>query len=127
MGHDKTRSQVTVSSVDWSDPHLNELLKKVDGWSIDHRSHLPPQEVEIRVICGWEAADGCMLAQLLAESDGGLVLATRTPLPPGVEVRVSAGPGDGQPTRWGVVLQGRESRRVEDRGDALYLSWLRAR
>lgn len=41
MGHDKSRSDVSVGPVDWSDPSLEALMQKVDGWKLDNRSDLP--------------------------------------------------------------------------------------
>lgn len=127
MGHDKTRSDVTVGKVDWDDPQINHLLKKVDGWNIDHRSHLPPQHVQIRVTCGWSASDVSKPALLISDLDGVMVLATRFSLPHGEEVQVNSETGGVTRTRWGVVIDEREGQRVDDRTQGLYLHWLRVR
>lgn len=127
MGHDKTRSDVSVGDVDWNDPQLSDLLKKVDGWNIDHRSHLQPQEVQIRVTCGWSASDASKPALLISEVDGVMVLGTRFPLPHGEEVQVQSQLGGSMRTRSGVVIEEREGHRAEDRQQNLYLNWLRIR
>jgi hypothetical protein len=127
MGHDKSRSDVSVGDVDWSIPQLNDLLKKVDGWNIDNRSHSRPQEVEIRVTCGWNASEVTKPALLISEIDGVMVLGTRFPLPHGEEVLVQSKAGDSLRTRCGVVIEEREGHRAEDRTQNLYLNWLRIR
>lgn len=127
MGHDKTRSDVTVGHVDWDDPQINRLLEKAGDWNIDHRSHLPPQRVQIRVICGWSANDVSKPALLISDTDGIMLLATQTPLPHGEEVQVNSETGGITRTRWGVVIEEREGQRQEDRAQGLFLNWLRHR
>jgi len=127
MGHDKTRSSVSIGNVDWNDPQLSDLLKKVDSWNIDNRSHLPPQEVQIRVTCGWNASNISKPALLISELDGMMVLATSFPLPHGEEVQVNSQAGGSSRTRWGVVTEEREGHRATDRGQSLFLNWLRLR
>ena len=127
MGHDKTRSSVSVGNVDWNDPQLSDLLKKVDGWNIDNRSHLPPQEVQIRIACGWNASDVSKPALLISELDGIIVLATSFPLPHGEEVQVNSQVGDNSRVRWGVVFEEREGHRATDREQDLFLNWVRIR
>jgi len=127
MGHDKTRSHVSVGDVDWSDPRLNDLLKKVDGWNIDQRNHVQPQEVQIRSTCGWSTSDTSKPALLISELDGVLVLATRFPLPHGEEVQVNSQMGGSPRMRLAVVINEREGHRAEDRTEGVYLHWLRVR
>ncbi|WP_233842914.1 hypothetical protein [Dyella sp. 2HG41-7] len=127
MGHDKTRSYVSVGDVDWNAPELNDLLKKVDGWNIDNRNNLPPQEVQIRVTCGWSASNASKPALLLCEADEIMVLATRFPLPHGEEVQVQSLIGESVRTRSGVVIEEREGQRATDREQNLCLNWLRIR
>ena len=124
MGHDKTRSSVSVGNVDWNDPHLSDLLKKAESWNIDNRNPLPPQDVQIRVACGWNASNVSKPALLICELDGTMVLATRFPLPHGEEVQVAGG---SSPTRWGVVIEEREGHRAGDREQGVFLNWLRVR
>ncbi|WP_130618979.1 hypothetical protein [Dyella amyloliquefaciens] len=127
MGHDKTRSDVSVGTVDWDAPQLNRLLEKVDDWNIDHRSHLPPQHVQIRIVCGWSANDVSKPALLVSDVDGVMLLATHAPLPHGEEVQVNSETGGIARTRWGVVIEEREGLRQEDRAEGLFLNWLRVR
>jgi hypothetical protein len=127
MAHDKTRSSVAVGNVNWDDPRLNDLLKKVDGWNIDNRTNQPPQEVQVRIACGWNAGEASKPALLISESDGLMVLATRLPLPHGEEVEVSSQAGVPSRIRWGTVVEERQGRRASDREQDLYLNWLRIR
>lgn len=128
MAHNRTRSSVSIGDVDWSKPHLNELLNKVDGWNIDNRSDLQPQEVQIRVACGWNASEVSKPALLVfSDIDGSMVLATAFPLPRGGDVSVSSPSGGGTQTRWGVVVDEREGHRAGDQEQAVFLNWLRPR
>jgi hypothetical protein len=127
MAHNKERSRVSVGDVDWSDPKLNELLKKTDGLSIDHRSQMPGTEVKIRVAGGWDTSAEEQSALLVADSDGLLVLVTRFPLSRGGEVQLSGVPGGGSQPLWAVVSDEREGQRIQDQGQELFLSWLRPR
>jgi len=127
MTRDKNRSDVHVGDVDWSQPQLNELLQKIDGLSLDHRSEAPPSEVKIRIMSGWDTSPADKPAKLVAKVDDVMVLATRFPLPHGVEVQVSDLPGGGPTTRWAVVTEEREGVRAEDKAQLIYLNWLRPR
>ena len=127
MARDKNRSDVHVGDVDWSKPQLNELLQRIDGLSLDHRSETPPSEVKIRIVSGWDTSPADKPAMLVAKVDGVMVLATRFPLPHGVEVQVSGLPGGGPAPRWAVVTEEREGVRAEDKAQLIYLNWLRPR
>lgn len=127
MARDKNRSDVHVGDVDWTQPQLNELLHKIDGLSLDHRSETPPCEVRIRIVSGWETSPADKPALLVAKIDHVMVLATRFPLPHGVEVQVSGLPGAGPAPRLAVVTEEREGARAEDKVPLVYLNWLRPR
>ncbi|RUL80150.1 hypothetical protein EKH80_01480 [Dyella choica] len=123
MGHDKSRSSVSVGTVDWSDPRLNDLLHKVDSWNIEQRSQVSGQDVEVRLTGGWNASPVSKPAVLMSELDETLVLTTRFPLPHGEEVQVTKQTG----VRWGVVVQEREGHRAGDREQGVFVNWLRVR
>lgn len=127
MGHDKSRSSVSVGSVDWNDPHLSDLLKKADSWSIDNRNPVPAQDVQIRIACGWNANNVSKPALLISESDGVMVLITHFPLPHGEEVQVNSQTGNISRTRMGRVIEEREGHRAGDQQQGIFLSWLRVR
>lgn len=127
MAHNKMRSRVDVGEVDWSTPRLNELLQKVDGWSIDHRNQFTPQPVQIRIACGCDTSPAVKPAWLVANMNGILVLSTPFPLPLGGDVQVIGLPGTGPAVRWAVVTDEREGARAEDRGQGVFLNWLRPR
>lgn len=127
MAHNKERSRVAVADVDWDDPRLEGLLDKTEGLSLDQRSGDPGVAVSIRVAAGWETSAANKHALLMAHVDETLVLATEFPLPHGVDVQVIGLPGSGPETRWAVVTDEREGSRAEDRGQGIFLQWLRPR
>lgn len=126
MGHDKSRSSVSVGTVDWSDPRLDSLLQKVDGWTLNNRSDVPPLEVQIHINSGWTAGSVVTKPALLVSKDEEtMVLITRFPVPQGEHIRVDSQHGDDTRTVWGRLVEGREGYRVEDRENSLFLNWLR--
>jgi hypothetical protein len=126
MGHDKSRSSVSVGTVDWNDPRLDSLLQKVDGWKLDNRNGQPQREVQIQVSSGWTASSVVSKPALLVSKDEEtIVLVTRFPVPHGEHVRVDSQHEDGTRTVWGTMVEGREGYRVEDRENGLFLNWLR--
>jgi hypothetical protein len=55
------------------------------------------------------------------------VLATNFPLPQGEHVRVDSRLDGGMRTMWGVVVEGREGHRAEDRANGIHVHWLHMR
>ena len=126
MSHNKSRSDVSVGPVDWSDPHLRSLLEKTAGWHLDNRSNLPPQEVRVHISSGWATTNSiCKPALLVAKDEGTMVLATRFPIQQGEHVGVDSPRDNGTRIAWGKVIEGREGHRTEDREQGLFLNWLR--
>ncbi|GAB3784602.1 hypothetical protein [Dyella agri] len=126
MGHDKSRSSVSVGTVDWNDPHLSSLLEKADGWHLENRGQFPPQEVQIHINTGWATTNTvCKPALVVAKHEGTMVLVTRFPVPLGERLRVDSPRDDGTQVAWGIVTEEREGHRVEDRECGLFLNWLR--
>jgi hypothetical protein len=126
MGHDKSRSSVSVGTVDWNDPNLDALLQKVDGWRLENRSDQPLQEVQIHVSSGWTASSVISKpAQLISMDEQTMVLATRFPVPQGDHVRVDSQRADGMHTVWAWMIEGREGCRAGDREHGLFLNRLR--
>jgi hypothetical protein len=124
MNHHKPLMQKPANRVDWSDPHLESLLRKTESWKLDNRGVYPEQEVEVHI--GWGAAVG-KPAVLVWERDQAMVLATTFPLPLGEHVRVDSPYGDGLRTVWGVVVEGRKGHREEDRANGIHVHWLHVR
>jgi len=124
MSHHKPHSKQSAGYVDWSDPHLESLLRKTEGWKLDNRGAFPAQQVQIHI--GWGAATG-KPAVLVWERDQAMVLETLFPLPLGEHVRVDSPMGDRLRTVWGVVIEGREGHRTEDRAHGVYVYWLHMR
>jgi len=126
MGHDKSRSSVSIGAVDWNDPHLGSLLEKADSWRLDNRSNLPPQEVQVQLSTGWVTTNPVSKpALMVAKNDEVMVLVTRFPIPHGEHVRVDSPQDGGVRIAWGKVFEGREGHRAEDRENGLFLNWLR--
>lgn len=124
MSHPKLPTQKLANRVDWNDPHLELLLRKTESWKLDNRDVYPVQEVQIHI--GWGAAAG-KPALLVWERDQAMVLETRFPLLQGEHVRVDAHLGDNIRTLWGVVVDGREGRRAEDKANGVHVYWLHVR
>ncbi len=114
----------TGNSVDWSDPSLQPLLDKIEGWDLDNREIHPRQQVLIQI--GWSAAGG-RAATLVWKRERVMVLETDFPISVGEPVRVDILLGDGTRSVWAVVVDGREGQRTKDRGAGLHLHWLHAR
>ena len=126
MGHDKSRSSVSVGTVDWNDPSLDALLQKVDSWRIENRNDQPLQEVQIYVSSGWTANSVVSKpAQLISMDEQTMVLVTRFPVPQGDHVRVDSQRADGTHSVWAWMVEGREGCRAGDRENGLFLSKLR--
>lgn len=121
MSHFKPHSKVPSNQVDWSDPQLEALLRKTESWKLDNRGGFPTQDVHVHV--GWGANTG-RKAILVWEKERVLVLETRFLIPKGEHVRVDRYYGDGVRTVWGVVAEGREGFREEDRQNGVYVYWL---
>ncbi|GLQ96230.1 hypothetical protein [Dyella mobilis] len=120
------RPQTRVSSVrvDWSDPELASLLNRSEGWKLDNRGGFTPQEVQVYL--GWSGSVG-RPATLVWERDKSVVLETVFPLSKGEQVRVDKHLGESIRTLWGVVVEGREGYREEDRRRGIHLYWLQVR
>ncbi len=106
-GHNKSRSSFSVGPVDWSDPNLDALLQKVDGWKLDNRSSHAPQEVQIHVSSGWTAGSVVSKSAQLISMDGQtMVPATRFPVANGEHVRVDTRDAHGTHTVWTWMMKG---------------------
>ncbi|MBD8871411.1 hypothetical protein [Rhodanobacter sp. DHB23] len=126
MGHDKSRSSVSVGTVDWNDPHLSSLLEKADSWRLENRSSLPPQEVQIHINTDWGTVSTISKpALMVAKNETTMVLVTRFPVPLGERLRIDSQRDDGAHIAWGKVVEGREGHRAEDHEHGLFLNWLR--
>lgn len=124
MSHYKPDSKSSNNQVDWSDPHLESLLRKTEGWKLDNRGAFAAVEVHIHV--GWGANTGRKVV-LVWETDQVMVLETHFLIPQGEHVRVDRLYGDAVRTTWGVVAEGREGFREDDRKNGVYVHWLHVR
>lgn len=121
MSHFKPHSKVSNHQVNWSDPQLEALLRKTESWKLDNRGAFPSQDVQVHV--GWGANTG-RKAALVWENDRVLVLEAHFLIPQGEHVRVDRYYGESVRTVWGVVVEGREGFREEDRQNGVYVHWL---
>ena len=124
MSHFNPNSKHSNNQVDWSDPHLESLLRKTESWKLDNRGAFAAVEVQVHV--GWGANSG-RRAMLVWETDQVMVLETRFSIPQGEHVRVDRLYGDAVRTIWGMEADGREGFREEDRQNGVYVHWLHVR
>lgn len=110
------------TGVDWDDPKLVSLLRKSEQWSIDNRGGFSPQNVE--VYFGWSGSVG-RTATIVWEHDNAVVLETTFPIGQGEQIRMDKYLGDRIRTLWGVVVEGREGVREEDREKGIHVYWLK--
>ncbi len=113
-----------ASQVDWSDPRLKALLRKSENWRLDNRGMYEPKEVQIHI--GWGATTA-RPAVLVWERDQVMMLETLFPISLGEHVRVDQARGESLRTVWGLVAEGREGFRAEDRANGVHLHWLHLR
>jgi hypothetical protein len=114
----------SANTVDWDDPQLQRLLSKTEGWSLDNRGVFSPVSCEVHV--GWGAGAG-RPATLVYEQPGVMVVATTSIIPKGEQVRVDRVQAGTLRSTWGVVVDGREGRREEDRAHGLHVYWVHMR
>ncbi|RAO76605.1 hypothetical protein [Dyella jiangningensis] len=110
--------------VDWNDPRLADLLRRSENWKLDNRGQYDPKDVQIHL--GW-AANTARDAVLVWERDQVMMLETRFAIPVGEHVRVDEPRGETMRTAWGIVVEGREGFREEDRENGIHLYWLHLR
>ena len=108
--------------VNWDDPQLVSLLRRSEQWSLDNRGGFSSQDVQ--VYFGWSGSVG-RTATLVWERDNAVVLETTFPIGQNEQVRVDKHLGDRIRTLWGVVVEGREGFRDEDRQKGIQVYWLR--
>ncbi|GLQ51007.1 hypothetical protein ACFFJT_07365 [Dyella flava] len=117
-------TQLSSARVNWNDPELSLLLKRSENWQLDNRGGFTPQDVQVYL--GWSSTVG-RSAMLVWERDKSVVLEVDFPLGKGDQVRVDKHLGDSIRTLWGVVVEGREGVREEDRRRGIHLYWLQVR
>lgn len=120
----KPPARWTSNRVDWDDDRLVALLKKTEGWTLDNRGACEPRDVQLHI--GWGASSG-RDAVLVWERDQAVVVLTRFPIPVGEHVRLDRHAGEDVRSAWGVVVDGREGFRAEDREAGAWVHWLHLR
>lgn len=117
-------SQAKGNRVDWNDPRLQELLRRSENWKLDNRGTYEPKDVQLYL--GWGASSG-RPAVLVWEREQVMMLETRYAMTVGEHVRVDEPRGESMRSVWGVVVEGREGFRAEDRAMGIHLHWLHLR
>lgn len=120
----RNRTPGSGNTVDWDNPELRKLLDKTAGWGLDNRGVYSPMACELHV--GWGAGAG-RLAKLVYERDGAMVVETAFAIPAGESVRVDRFIGGTMHSVWGVVADGREGNRAEDRANGIWVHWIHVR
>ncbi|MEW9624017.1 hypothetical protein [Rhodanobacter geophilus] len=110
--------------VDWSHPDLQLLLSKTEGWSLDNRGVHAPLACELHI--GWGAGVG-RAATLVYQREGVMVVETRFAIPKGEHVRVDRIQAGAARSSWGIVVDGREGVRAEDRANGVHVHWVHMR
>ncbi len=118
------KHQSKGNRVDWSDPRLEALLRKTEAWKLDNRGTYAPKEVQVHM--GWGATTA-RPAVLVWERDQVMMIETRFPMELGEHVRVDEAQGVSIRSVWGIVAEGREGFRAEDRANGVHLHWLHLR
>lgn len=121
MTHYKPSSKLSKQQVDWNDPHLQSLLQKTESWRLDNRGAFSAQEVRIFVGMSDEAGQS---AFLVWEGEQVVVLETLFSIRKGEHVRLDRSTPGTSRTAWGVVVNGREGSREEDRMHGVHVHWL---
>ncbi|HEX5306364.1 MAG TPA: hypothetical protein VFW82_09795 [Dyella sp.] len=121
---DSSPPRATGNNVDWSDPTLQSLLSKTEGWSLDNRGVFSPVPCELHV--GWGAGSG-KPATLVFERDGVMVVEATFIIPPGEQVRVDRTQAAALRSSWGTVAEGRDGNRAQDRANGIRIYWIHMR
>jgi hypothetical protein len=117
----KADTRISNVRVDWDDPQLVSLLRRSESWSIDNRGGFSSQHVQVYL--GWSGTVG-RSATLVWERENSIVIEATFPLAQGEQVRVDKNLGHRVRTLWGVVVEGREGHREEDRRKGIHVYWL---
>jgi hypothetical protein len=121
---DQPESGSSLNSVNWSDPQLQTLLSKTEGWSLDNRGVFVPVACELQI--GW-GAGAVKSATLVSEGNGVMVIEARFIIPKGEQVRVDRLQAGTLRSAWGSVVDGREGYRAGDRANGIHIYWVHTR
>lgn len=114
--------------VNWDDPKLQDLLKKIEGLRLDNRNTFHARWVRMRQ--GWLLADAHVpwhpALLVLDDHQGGLVLQTHAEIvqagdPVAVDLTLE---GMAPRVVFGEVARSRPGLRPEDQGQTVYFAWV---
>jgi hypothetical protein len=127
----KPPAKKSASRVDWSNPRLEALLKKTEGWQLDNRGSYPPQDVGVQI--GWSGDTGVGTAEssrpgvLVWEHEQVMVLETSFPIEQGELVRIDRLVGERVEAAWGSLIESRPGLRSEDDENHVHVHWINMR
>ena len=131
MSEHKPPSKKTASRVDWSEPHLEALLKKTEGWLLDNRGSFLPQDIEVRI--GWvdtmtsSSVGSARPGSLVWERDQVMVIETNFTIEQGELIRIERMAGASVQTVCGTLIESRPGKRVNDVEKGIHLHWVNMR
>jgi hypothetical protein len=131
MTDPKPPAKKSASRVDWSNPRLEALLKKTEGWQLDNRGSFPPQDVSVQI--GWSgdtsvgATESSRPGVLVWEHEKVMVLATSFPIEQGELVRIDRLVGEQVEAAWGSLIESRPGLRVDDDEKHVHVHWINMR
>jgi hypothetical protein len=112
------------NTVDWSDPELQSLLDKTDGWSLDNRGVFSPVPCELHIGWGAGAVRGAIL---VLERAGVMVIESNFLIHVGEKLRIDRLVMGALRSNWGTVAEGRDGHRAEDRANGTRVYWVHVR
>lgn len=114
----------SANVVDWTNPQLQSLLDKTEGWSLDNRGVFSPVPCELHIGWGAGAVRG---ATLVFERTGVMVVEANFIIHVGEKVRIDRLVLGALRSGWGTVAEGRMGHRAEDRAHGVHVYWVHVR
>lgn len=111
-----------ANAVNWSDPRIQKLLERSEGWQIDNRGTHTPTQVKIHLGMG---ASGFKPVQLMYMRDKVAIIVADFSIPPGEHVRIDTAVGDTLRSCYGTVRHARPGQRADDQGE--HVHWVHIR
>lgn len=123
MTHDAWTLKNPVISIDWSQPHLQALLKKSAGWQVDNRGGFVTQNVMVHLNASTSVAKQ---ARLVRTQSDAVVLETSFPIDVGELLRIDWPYGEAFKIQWVQIIESRTGQRRDDHDKGIHMHWLRA-
>lgn len=121
--HDVWIPRSPANHVDWSDPHLQALLKKSEGWKVDNRGSFVSKNVTVHLNGSTSVAKH---GKLVRTQNDVVVLETSFPIGINELLRIDWPYGVGFKIQWVQVIKSRTAQRRDDHDKGVHIHWLRA-